>query len=347
MAVKELNNEEKIFKYLYENQINYNNYQKHEAILQSFFSNKLSYERFVKQNFQEYNFLSYKAFLPETEHMDAFFHPRFIQQSSHSHDFFEVKYQLQGTSTVTIGTEAIFLKQNDICMIAPSIPHLTEIFDANSYMINLVIIPEYITQLFPRLLAQPNSLRDFFLLAQNSMGAFTPYLHIHASYNEEIIYLVKRIFNYYSPPQKTLSPLNSVIAEANLEKMFLLLLQDQKNIAIRGNAQHNQIIKQMLDYIQEHLENISFAEFAEHFHYSESYASRFIKKCTGHTFTNLVKGQRLKKAAELLGSTSFTIEQIAAQTGYSGRTNFYQSFRKYYGVTPAEFRKNKRVPAEF
>ena len=29
MAVKELNNEEKIFKYLYENQINYNNYQKH------------------------------------------------------------------------------------------------------------------------------------------------------------------------------------------------------------------------------------------------------------------------------------------------------------------------------
>ena len=155
------------------------------------------------------------------------------------------------------------------------------------------------------------------------MGAFTPYMHIHASYNEEIIYLVKRIFNYYSPPQKTLSPLNSVIAEANLEKMFLLLLQDQKNIAIRGS------------------------EFAEHFHYSESYASRFIKKCTGHTFTNLVKGQRLKKAAELLGSTSFTIEQIAAQTGYSGRTNFYQSFRKYYGVTPAEFRKNKRVPAEF
>lgn len=79
---EELNNEEKIFKYLYENQINYNNYQKHEAILQSFFPDKLSYESFVRLNLQEYNFLSYKAFLPETEHMDAFFHPRFIQQSS-------------------------------------------------------------------------------------------------------------------------------------------------------------------------------------------------------------------------------------------------------------------------
>lgn len=346
MNIKVLNEEEKIFKYIYEHQINYKNYQEHETMLQSFFPDKSSYEKFKKANLQDYNFLGYKSFLPETEHMDAFFHPRFIQQPTHSHDFFEMKYQLRGNSTITIGTETIFLRENDICLIAPLIPHHTEIFDANSYMINLVIIPAYFSLLFPRLMTLVNPLKDFLLLSQNNKGNFSPYLHIQTGYCEEIIYLIKQIFNYYSLPHRNITKSDSLIAEANLEKIFLLLLQNKKSIKPRCTFQQNQILKQMIDYIQENLTNISFSDFAIYFHYSESYASRFVKKYTGQTFTDLVKNLKLKKAAELLVSTSLTIEQIAAQTGYTGRTNFYQSFRNHYGVTPGEFRKNKRIPIE-
>lgn len=344
--MKPLNNAEHIFKYLYEHQINYSNYQEHEKALCSFFPDKASYDEFIKSNLQPFNFLSYQDFLPDTEHMDAFFHPRFIQQQAHSHNFFEMKYQLQGTSTVTIGNEAIVLKENDMLLIAPSIPHLTEIFDASSYMINVVIIPEYISLLFPRLLSFSNTFKDFFLTSQNDTGNFTPYMHLHIKYPEEIVYLVKRIFHYYSPPRKTFSHLNSLITESELESLFLLLLQKQSFVEKYYNVQQNQSIKQMIDYIIDHLDSISFAEFADYFHYSQSYASRFIKKYTGMTFTDLVKNMRLKKAASLLCSTSLTVEQVALQTGYSGRTNFYQSFQKHYGVTPSEFRKNKRIPAD-
>jgi len=77
-----------------------------------------------------------------------------------------------------------------------------------------------------------------------------------------------------------------------------LLLQKQSFVEKYYNVQQNQSIKQMIDYIIDHLDSISFAEFADYFHYSQSYASRFIKKYTGMTFTDLVKNMRLKKSCK-------------------------------------------------
>jgi two-component system, response regulator YesN len=71
--------------------------------------------------------------------------------------------------------------------------------------------------------------------------------------------------------------------------------------------------------------------------------SRFqhlFKKEIGVSFTQYVKQQRLRKARKLLEATHLRIKEIRAQIGECNEKKFLQNFKKTYGVTPTEYRKN-------
>jgi len=58
----------------------------------------------------------------------------------------------------------------------------------------------------------------------------------------------------------------------------------------------------------------------------------------GQTPMSLLKSARLRRARELLATTSDTVDHIACSTGFSSRSNFSHSFRATYGVDPTKFR---------
>lgn len=70
-----------------------------------------------------------------------------------------------------------------------------------------------------------------------------------------------------------------------------------------------------------------------HFGYHPVYLSRLLPKLFGKTFLPPLD-IRMKKAKILLDHTDLTIEKIAAVLGYSNSSNFYKSFRHYYGKSP-------------
>ena len=49
--------------------------------------------------------------------------------------------------------------------------------------------------------------------------------------------------------------------------------------------------------------------------------------------------RRLITGQELLSSTDMSVAAIASQCGFSSQSYFSQSFKKYCGMTPAEYRK--------
>ena len=51
---------------------------------------------------------------------------------------------------------------------------------------------------------------------------------------------------------------------------------------------------------------------------------------------------RMEKAAELLKRTDWPVDQIAAEVGLSGKTNFYRQFKNLYGMSPAIFRAEEQ-----
>ena len=154
--------DEPVRKVLYEKNITLSNYSEHEKELREIFPCEKDYHDFITAYFTSKNILSYQEFLKEPFRFDLYPHPRYILQEPHIHDFYEMKYMMRGNGTVHIGKELLFLKESDLCLIAPYVAHSSEIYSDEATMINLVIPVEHLQDLFPRVMSFQNDLSAWF-----------------------------------------------------------------------------------------------------------------------------------------------------------------------------------------
>lgn len=101
-------------------------------------------------------------------------------------------------------------------------------------------------------------------------------------------------------------------------------------------------IVEIMRYIQTHYRDVTLEELAENFHLSPPYLSKYIKERAGITFQETVKKARMKKARAMLKETNRTVESIAADVGYETVEHFNRLFKKNYGMTPVQFRRQQR-----
>lgn len=65
------------------------------------------------------------------------------------------------------------------------------------------------------------------------------------------------------------------------------------------------------------------------------------KHLYGQTINHFMEQQRMEKAEFLLSTTYKPVKAIAAITGYCTSSRFCTVFRKNFGVTPYQYRKQK------
>ncbi len=98
-------------------------------------------------------------------------------------------------------------------------------------------------------------------------------------------------------------------------------------------------IVEIINYIQNDYKNVSLDVLSDEFHLSKPYLSKYIKEKAGMTFQEVVKEARMKKARALLRQTNQTVETVAAEVGYETVEHFNRLFKKSYGITPVQYRK--------
>ena len=98
-------------------------------------------------------------------------------------------------------------------------------------------------------------------------------------------------------------------------------------------------------YIEQHLfeKSLNLKQAAADLHINYYYLSKSFKEGAGISFTEYVNTRRLQVAAELLASTKLHIYQICEQIGMEPK-NFHGLFRKYYDMTPQEYRRSHLHP---
>ena len=98
-------------------------------------------------------------------------------------------------------------------------------------------------------------------------------------------------------------------------------------------------IVEIIGYIQNDYKKVTLETLAGQFHLSKPYLSKYIKEKAGMTFQEAVKTERMKKACALLRETGQTVETVAAEVGYENVEHFNRLFKKEYGITPMQYRR--------
>lgn len=141
---------------------------------------------------------------------------------------------------------------------------------------------------------------------------------------------------------------NNMFSQKTLTSYLICLLSDlaccYTNRLPHTPLQHNSSIdiSSLLSYINTNCQTVTIEKLAEEFHYSVRSISSFIQRETGKTFRQLLQSYRLQLACRYLTKTDIPLSDLSELVGYSQRSSFERSFREYFHVTPAQYRKTYR-----
>lgn len=104
----------------------------------------------------------------------------------------------------------------------------------------------------------------------------------------------------------------------------------------------SQPVRACCEYISLHLEDrLSLSMLARQTGYTENYLSKKFKRETSLTPNEYIRRQRLEQAAFLLRTTQDDVQNISERLQFCSQSYFADHFRRYFGVTPTEYRKQE------
>ena len=104
-------------------------------------------------------------------------------------------------------------------------------------------------------------------------------------------------------------------------------------------------VKRVMDTIMQNLDDFEFdvGALQEKIGFSRVHLYRKLKAITGYSPAELIRNQRMKRAAGLIRQKSGNVTEIALEVGYSNPSHFSRVFKEYFGVSPKEYLKQANV----
>lgn len=281
--------------------------------------------------------------LEQGQLMDVRPHTRFIHFPKHRHNYVEIIYMCQGTTThiindkdtITLKTgELLFLNQNVTQEILPA--------GKEDIAVNFIVLPEFFNRAFT-MLDDENVLREFLVTTLQQKKSPVSYLHFQVKDVLPVQNLMENLI--WSVVTKESNARSTRQITMGLLFLNLLNYTDRMN-QNNPDLYHQNIAVAAMRYIEDHYQTASLEEFSSTVNLPAYQVSRLVSRHTGHSFKDLLQKQRLNQAAYLLIHTKMPMETIIASIGYNNSSYFYNLFKKEYGMTPKEYRKaveNSRV----
>ena len=115
----------------------------------------------------------------------------------------------------------------------------------------------------------------------------------------------------------------------------------------QSNRRYRRKILEVMEYIDANLNRkLTLKEIADSIGMNESSLSRLFKNETGVNLNYYINEKKMKKAMELLRGESSMIKDVAAAVGMDDQLYFNKVFKKYYNVSPSEFKKKLHPDTE-
>lgn len=114
----------------------------------------------------------------------------------------------------------------------------------------------------------------------------------------------------------------------------LLQLQENKN------NKKEKLVDKIISYIELNYDNSTLSPeyLADYVKISPNYLRTIFKEVRNQSLSNYINQYRFEKAKFLLETTHLSVNDICTKIGFVNTNYFYTAFKKYYGVSPTEWR---------
>lgn len=132
--------------------------------------------------------------------------------------------------------------------------------------------------------------------------------------------------------------------EKNLNDALTALFAPEP-VAKHSSENYSPEVSQALAYIKNNYQHkISLASVSEHIGLSSGYLCRIFKEETGGSINAYINNLRMTEAGKLLKDQNSYIKEVAVSVGFEDQLYFSRLFKRYYGMTPSEYRaEHKKI----
>lgn len=130
-----------------------------------------------------------------------------------------------------------------------------------------------------------------------------------------------------------------------LYEIILYISEHVKSVMDTNNSSsRDSILDDILYYIDNNYQNnIKLETIAPLFGYNSAYLGKLFTKAIGENFNSYVDHRRIEHSKKLLEQQNIKVYEVSEQVGYKNVDYFHKKFKKYVGISPAEYRKQLKL----
>ncbi len=249
----------------------------------------------------------------------------------HWHNDMEIIYIKKGSGIITVNLEPLEVKQGDIVIVPPGQLHSIE------QQKDFTMEYENIIFQLSMLMTTPDDscTEEFFQPFLQGQTFFPNYFS-----SDSILYpSLSHCLNIMDEICKSFHNGYQLAIKGQLFSFFYALIPSIESSKIPLKNKSLDRLKDILKYIEtNYSQKISIADAAKICGFSKSHFMKYFKSNMSVSFMNYLNDYRLIMASRLLLSSSDTIVNIAAETGFENLSYFNRIFKRKYHCTPTRFR---------
>ena len=297
-------------------------------------------EKQIYSNTKDFTIRSNKM-LEKGKFIDVRTHTRFVAFPKHRHDYVEMIYMCNGSTTHIINSqEKIVLKKGELLILNQYVYHEIEAAGSDDIAVNFIILPQFLDVAL-EMLGGENIISRFIINSLREKNDEFGYMYFQVAdvlpvqnLLENMVWSLVNKKNY-----------RNIINQTAIGLLFMYLADCIDMISVNDNVsgKDRQTVMRVMAYIDENYKTASLNEMAFNENMSISTLSRLIKEYTGKNFSQLLLEKRFAKAAKLLKDTTLAISDIVTAVGYDNNSYFYRVFKEMYNVSPKEYRRQGKT----
>lgn len=254
----------------------------------------------------------------------------------HVHEFFEMVYVEQGTLLHRYGPTVHEVTAGDFFIVNPTVPHGYDLTANGSAQIwNIILTEDALSMLT---LESDMAVMIGELIGHKRYALAYRSLRLSEEVNVRVRSLVKEMGAEFTEKNQGYR----MVLKGYLITLVGLISRALKEsgMSVQPLSSPQSKLGEITRYIVDHCDQpLTVEQLAHQYGWTPDHLNRMLKKMTGDTVQAYIGRIRAARAARILLTENVTVDEVARRVGYSDARTLRRAFRRYHGVSPAEFRK--------